>query len=571
MTSTVVPQQQPTGDRDPDAGLHGRSIALALAKVRVLAAALVLVQLFVGSDRTGPLESVPDVAMALAVVLVVAAVNLWVQRTASSQPRRGTSVQAPVEIITDAALALMFATMSSGLDAGVNWALLVFPVLEAALRYRMLGALVTWSFVGLVYVAVRANADGWSQAEPAVLVEQVQLVLYRLGVVLLVAVPGGHLSQQLVVEISAQRRARARAARRGELLAVVARAGERLNALGTGALDEVEAAALELGFEWAQTWTDADPRGSAATDDPELVMDARLVDLSRHVLRVGEPVVLLAGHASAPEQALLRHHDLAALIAAPLSSPDVAGSERQVVLAGVGVGQMLEPAQLEALTLVTAQARIALQNERLIEELQEAQDTLRHRAFHDALTGLANRAQFQLAIDHVGQRRVDALDGVGVLFLDLDGFKGVNDTHGHDVGDELLRSVASRLTACVRSTDLVCRLGGDEFTVLLRGNAVEERAVTCAQRICEALAEPFALSSAGVRISTSVGIATATGDDVDANRLVRRADAAMYRAKTAGKGRWVLDGAEVAGHGGVGVPAPRQPGLRGDGAGEPGR
>ncbi|HEV2928904.1 MAG TPA: GGDEF domain-containing protein [Propionibacteriaceae bacterium] len=148
---------------------------------------------------------------------------------------------------------------------------------------------------------------------------------------------------------------------------------------------------------------------------------------------------------------------------------------------------------------------------------------LAHAAHHDPLTGLANRAALDARLAPGGP--------VGLLLVDLDGFKPVNDTWGHDVGDEVLRLVAERLVGCVRSGDLVARLGGDEFVIVVEASAVD----TVARHVTAALGAPYSIDGRVLAVGASVGVAhSATGADPDA--LLRRADQAMYEAKRAGTG-----------------------------------
>ncbi|HEX3712306.1 MAG TPA: bifunctional diguanylate cyclase/phosphodiesterase [Trebonia sp.] len=168
------------------------------------------------------------------------------------------------------------------------------------------------------------------------------------------------------------------------------------------------------------------------------------------------------------------------------------------------------------------------------------EEELKHRAFHDALTGLPNRLLFQ---DRIAQRvGAAARDGsiAGVLFVDLDDFKVVNDTKGHSIGDELLVAVAARLSSLVRDSDTAARLGGDEFALLIgfaEDTAAVEAVEAAAERIVGAFAEPFALSAGLITTSVTVGVAT-TEDSTDTEELLRHADLALYAAKAAGKRRW---------------------------------
>ena len=190
-----------------------------------------------------------------------------------------------------------------------------------------------------------------------------------------------------------------------------------------------------------------------------------------------------------------------------------------------------------------------------ITERKTLEDELRHQAFHDALTGLANRALFEDRLAHAlaGARRHNGL--VAVLFLDLDDFKTINDSLGHATGDELLRAVAIRIGTIVRATDTAARLGGDEFGVLLE-IIEDDEAETIATRLLEVLTPPFAIAGRDLRITASVGLAKSDGSRA-VNELLRNADTAMYAAKDAGKGtmrsfeegmhRHVLDRLELTG------------------------
>ena len=161
---------------------------------------------------------------------------------------------------------------------------------------------------------------------------------------------------------------------------------------------------------------------------------------------------------------------------------------------------------------------------------------LAHRATHDDLTGLPNRALFADRLQHALARRpeTDLLDRA-VLFLDLDGFKTVNDSLGHVAGDEVLRAVAGRLLACLRPADTVARLGGDEFAVVLEDVRGVPQVEEVADRILDAVARPIPVSGQEIRLTASLGIAIAR-PDVSAEDLLREADSAMYLAKRRGGG-----------------------------------
>jgi diguanylate cyclase (GGDEF)-like protein len=162
---------------------------------------------------------------------------------------------------------------------------------------------------------------------------------------------------------------------------------------------------------------------------------------------------------------------------------------------------------------------------------------LAHQAFHDALTGLPNRTLFMDRLQHAVARSSRTGATLAVLFLDLDRFKVVNDSLGHDVGDQLLIAVAAHLTRTVRASDTVARLGGDEFTILLEDvDAGIARRV--AERIMATLQAPFVLAGHEVCVTTSIGIALNNEGPATADELMRDSDAAMYRGKSRGKARY---------------------------------
>jgi diguanylate cyclase (GGDEF)-like protein/PAS domain S-box-containing protein len=172
-------------------------------------------------------------------------------------------------------------------------------------------------------------------------------------------------------------------------------------------------------------------------------------------------------------------------------------------------------------------------NARDVTERRRLERELSHQAFHDSLTGLANRALFHDRVEHALATRARTAVPLAVLFLDLDGFKAVNDTFGHGIGDQLLEIVADRLSACVRPMDTVARFGGDEFAVLLETLETPTSAAEVASRIGVALSAPVELAGREVAVAASCGIALYGGDE-SADELLRNADLAMYRAKSRG-------------------------------------
>lgn len=174
-----------------------------------------------------------------------------------------------------------------------------------------------------------------------------------------------------------------------------------------------------------------------------------------------------------------------------------------------------------------------------VTEAHEASEKLRYTATHDALTGLANRVAF-LDILQSSLTQTHAGSKTALLYLDLDGFKAVNDTLGHDSGDELLRKVAERLNNAVSPGDTCARLGGDEFTIIVPGVKTLEQVCDLAETIVRSFNEAFDVHGNKVHLSTSVGIALAVEAQNSTENLIKQADSAVYKAKSSGRSRWVV-------------------------------
>jgi diguanylate cyclase (GGDEF)-like protein len=212
----------------------------------------------------------------------------------------------------------------------------------------------------------------------------------------------------------------------------------------------------------------------------------------------------------------------------PLVTPDEQGV---IILVGGLILSVL--AALLVQTLSTGRARA-------LRTVTERTEQLRHLALHDVLTGLPNRQLMSERAEDLLERGRREHLGVAAMYMDIDGFKGVNDSFGHLAGDELLRATAGRIVATLRSGDTVGRIGGDEFIVLAAGRA-EADTEHLAQRLLEALREPIELGGPdGVILSITASIGVAMGDRAEAEDLMRDADIALYGAKSAGKNRYVV-------------------------------
>ncbi len=176
-----------------------------------------------------------------------------------------------------------------------------------------------------------------------------------------------------------------------------------------------------------------------------------------------------------------------------------------------------------------------------ISELKQAQDELRVLAHHDQLTGLANRSLFTDRLNHaIARAKRNSSYRYAVLFLDFDGFKIINDSLGHSLGDKLLSEMAERIRSCVREVDTVARFGGDEFVVLMDGIHSADDVQVLSQRLLDHLAVPFKFETSEVISTVSIGVVVGTENYEDADEVIRDADAAMYQAKAGGRAQYCL-------------------------------
>ncbi|KAA2261913.1 GGDEF domain-containing protein [Solihabitans fulvus] len=218
------------------------------------------------------------------------------------------------------------------------------------------------------------------------------------------------------------------------------------------------------------------------------------------------------------------------------------------VVVGTATGVALSPTEiyvgLAVIVLVILRQLITLMdNIRLLERLHDSQRRLAHQAFHDPLTGVANRSLFQERLAAAVAGRHGTCRPLALLFVDVDGFKAVNDGFGHATGDAVLRTIAARLKGCVRAVDMVARLGGDEFGVLLDGDDSTPEQI--GERVRGTLTLPHLIEGQQREVHASIGIVhlSTREPDITADELLGRADAAMYAAKRLGRGLVVVHGA----------------------------
>lgn len=175
-----------------------------------------------------------------------------------------------------------------------------------------------------------------------------------------------------------------------------------------------------------------------------------------------------------------------------------------------------------------------------ITERKKIEEKLHYMAQYDALTALGNRNLFNSALNNSITYSNHSSESFALLFMDLDRFKQVNDTLGHDAGDVLLKEVADRVSACIRESDILCRLGGDEFTVIINGDAAEKASLRVSDKLIQSLSRPFEVFGQELYIGASIGIVYYPEMGTNASELIKNADMAMYRAKHEGRNRYMV-------------------------------
>ena len=522
----------------------------AVRRVRILIAVMIASQYIIDGGRF-TIDGLPIAPETLLVMSLI-----WLSAT------NFVSIRFPIDkygwsvsvgqLLADTVLVVFLTTATGG--SGIGWVLTAVPIVEAAVRFRLAGALVHWMVMAIAAILGRLWMLERIASSTLSTIDELEQLLDQMSVLLLVIVPGAFLAEQLMGDVLIQRRATRDALDRGRLLENVAEVGHEVTKIGSALFDTLTASAVELGFDVVDVWARnksgnwalvhlASNHPSLAVPDPGLPGSGlRYIDL------VYPEVIVDHRDLDQAEWEALDELAMDHLLRITLASGDT-----MVVLRGAGAaGTTLDGDKIEALRLLCGQAAVAIHNQDLVGELQQLHSQLEHQALHDALTELPNRAYFlrelnrELSAEARGE--LDPGRNKWVLFLDLDGFKPVNDKLGHDVGDELLKAVARRLVDVIGPSGLVARLGGDEFTVLLP-SADKTFANDRAAAIHRSLSVPITLGADTVQIGTSIGLAEYE-PGLDTSELLRRADTAMYAAKQS-RGRLAhydpsLDAADVA-------------------------
>jgi len=296
------------------------------------------------------------------------------------------------------------------------------------------------------------------------------------------------------------------------------------------AFDEM-AGSLEQLFEQSQRVMEVAPEAFIISDGRGLIVmvnaqTEKLFGYTREEL-LGQAVEMLM-----PERA---RHAHAAYREGYGNSPVVRDMGVRGDLVGMRRDGTEFPVDISLGPLRTEKGMLVISAVRDISERKQFESRIVHQATHDALTELPNRVLFRELVARAMTHAMRSEKLLAVLFLDLDGFKNINDTLGHEAGDELLKAVANRLLGVLRKDDVVARQGGDEFTILLQGISIVQDIMQIAEKMLAVVAGPFDLGSQQMHLTASIGITVFPFDDTDVENLLRNADTAMYQAKEDGK------------------------------------
>jgi diguanylate cyclase (GGDEF)-like protein len=333
----------------------------------------------------------------------------------------------------------------------------------------------------------------------------------------------------LVAEMRDRAKSLSAADQRAGMLDAVARAARRVSSLDAShVLGGALSGAMELGCAEAEIWMlEGDPKN--------LVLQRRIaIEQNSPNERLAYEVFRSARVAGATQMLEIGTE---CIVGCLMQSED---GPVGLLLTKMHVAVATDSLIVECIELLAAQASAGLEVARNVSERRGLEERLAHWAFHDSLTDLPNRVLFADRLELALARTARDDSRVAVLFLDLDGFKEINDSLGHAAGDELLQNVARRLHGCLRPNDTLARYGGDEFVVLVEQVDSPDSAILVAKRILNALSHPVRVSDQQLYVKTSIGIALAAAQPGANTDVLRRADMAMYEAKTNGGSRYVL-------------------------------
>lgn len=532
--STIVITSSRRGPRDdPSHERFSASAQRGVSRVRLVVAAMVAMLIVINNEQFQVealgLSSLQTLVITLTGLGTVSVLSYY--RAARMEGARARRF-AIVELVGDT-LTIVFVVVASG-DSSAGWVLMALPIIEAAIHFRLTGAFIHWMVMSTMSISALFYSDRVLDTPKSIALDRLEQLVDRLGVLLLVVIPASYLAEQLLGDVLANRRATQRAQNKTMLIEQVTTAGSEVARLDSDVFPALAAAVLGLDFDVADCWTGNPSTGwhlLAQTSSHGATLPAPTNDaggLRSDDMAMREVFI----DSLDPDENAVAELELSGLTTV-MRLTMVEEASMHVVLRAGSIQASADPAsQATALRLLAAQASVALQNGQLLSEVRDTHAEIAHQAQHDSLTDLANRSSFTDVLASTMQRGDLDHERTHVMFLDLNGFKAVNDRLGHNVGDALLRLVADRLGTLAGSRGMLARLGGDEFTLLLidEDAAVADR---LAAQIHEALNDSFEIGTESLRAAVSIGVAQGA-PGLDVSEMLRRSDVAMYAAKALG-------------------------------------
>ena len=508
------------------AALHDERTDLerGLVPLRIAQSVLLLIVLFVAEVGTS------FTATSRAVFAAIAVVNILfnVARFVSPTPPRGGLVLVS-QILLDAMLGIVAVLALDPAVTPLAWIALLIPVLDAVSLHSNVAGLLTWVSVAGGYTAFRALYPSFGGEPTASFTTGLQQLLAAA----LVGIPIGFWSTRLADSLKRANEERRLARHTATRLRSAAQAGRRFVTARSPELvaRELIEELMALGMDRVELWHEPDANGWRLSQAKGVPLREQTTVLLDKALATGNLVSLDQGDAEELQDAHSAGFEAVVAIRFTEASDGI-------LRVWSKSGQQLGEAEREAIGVLAASTSTSFENARVNTALEDWSNELEHRANHDSLTGLLNRSGLFSAVEDIAETRSSSAE-LGVIFLDLDGFKGVNDTYGHEAGDKVLQVLASRFAALIPGEGLLARMGGDEMAIVLTEADDLDDMEPLAESLVAAACEPIRVSPHTANVGASVGLARGSGvGSIDA--LIAEADGAMYDAKHAGGGSVVV-------------------------------
>ena len=504
------------------------SILVAFAFTRAVLAIIILGTVAL----TGLDQSTTENSLLAMIFVVIAAIGFLnaSQTILHHQTNKPIFRHRPWALITlDAALAIGVMAVLDAETSPLSWIALIVPVLETAVLFSMLPAAFVWVGLSLAFLGMRLALR--TSEDPGV--ETLALAVQQVFAVLLVSGPAALLSdsaQQRIDKLADARRSADQIADRLRRIAQAASDMSQENSVES-VLESVSHSAVTIGYDHADVVIVSDD-GTLTSHGSHSSGPFRLPPLEVMTLEANEQAIISITERSEEHGQLLHTHEISSGHAVQISSDEQAGSASRAILRVWSKRRPSTEQELRALALLAGHAREIHHAASLLAEAKDHSRQLLHQVRHDSLTGLANRNYVLSTLEE----RIEQGVQIALFFIDLDGFKEINDTYGHRAGDAALTTVANRLRALDQPGALAGRMGGDEFIILLSTAVLNsDELANFGYTVAQSIAQPMEVDGHRAQLGASIGLAVHTSN-LGADQLISQADGAMYEAKRSGGG-----------------------------------